>query len=238
MQPSPNPHPRPMRASFLRARLIVPLVLAALVGTFALVAFPLLHGQGSVSAKSITIAAPSLPEGAIQSLVVPGSTTYLGAIPGTQAFVGLVRNGSQARAYVCDGKPGQHLSLSDWFSGQVSNGALGAKSLSGDQLNAQFGTQNATGTLTLANGKVLKFTLPVVTDTAQAGIFEGTESVQGQLKHVGWLLLPNGDQRGFASGVLLPVTSKADGSGVCPSPANCTLRQAITLSCSKQSLSR
>jgi hypothetical protein len=134
----------------------------------------------------------------IRSLSTPGTTTYLGTVPGTQAFIGLVMSGQAVRAYACDGTPTRLATLADWFTGQVQRGTLAATSQDGVQLQVQVTAQEALGTLTLADGRTLPFTAPVVADTSRAGVYEGTALLNGQSAQAGWVVLQSLDQRGAA----------------------------------------
>jgi hypothetical protein len=155
----------------------------------------LLLGCGSGSTGTTT----SKPRiSTIRSLSTPASITYLGAIPGTQALIGLVVNGTEARAYVCDGTPTRLATLVDWFTGQWQRGTLAATGPDGLALQVQGIAQSASGRLTLTSGRVYAFSLPKVAATAEVGVFEATVLIDGKGYHAGWLLLPGGEQRGAA----------------------------------------
>jgi len=157
-----------------------------------------LLGCGSGATTAGTVAPLGIPQlSTIRSLSTPGTTTYLGTVPGTQAFLGIVLTGQEARAYVCDGTPTRLGTLGDWFRGQVHNGTLDATNQGGVHLHAQITVQEARGTLTLADGHTLPFTAPFVSDISQAGVYEGTALLNGQSYHAGWVVLPDGEQRGM-----------------------------------------
>ena len=161
----------------------------------------LLVGCGSVSLTPVSpTASRTLTLSQVRSISTGVTRTYLGAVNGTGALLGIVLDGTQVRAYVCDGTPNRLAQLSEWFNGQVKSGRMQASSLDQQaQLTARLTGQRATGTLRLASGRVYSFSIPPVPVTAQVGVFEGTALIAGQRYHAGWLLLPGGDQRGAAT---------------------------------------
>lgn len=127
----------------------------------------------------------------------PDARTYLGAVTGTGALIGVVVQGTHARAYLCDGAPGRVVTLADWFTGPVQGGMLDA--VSGRHrvhLAVKLGERSATGTVTLANGPVFGFTAAVAAGSPPAGVFEGTGRLHGLRYHAGRIVLPGGGQRG------------------------------------------
>jgi hypothetical protein len=161
----------------------------------------LLVGCGSTSSAPASPTASSTPTlSEVRSVSTGATRTYLGAVSGTQALLGIVLDGTQVRAYICDGTPSRLATLAEWFTGQVSEGLVQASSTDQQaQLTAQFTNQNASGTLRLASGRVYLFSIPQVPTTAQVGVFEGTALIAGQRSHAGWLRLAGGDQRGAAT---------------------------------------
>lgn len=161
----------------------------------------LLVGCGSTSPVSISPTGSSTPTlSAVRAVSTDATTTYLGAVNGTQALLGLVLDGSKVRAYVCDGTPSSLATLAEWFAGQVKGSEVQASSQDQQaQFTAQLTRQSASGTLRLASGRVYAFSIPQVSATAQVGVFEGTALIVGKRYHAGWLVLPDGNQRGAAS---------------------------------------
>lgn len=152
----------------------------------------------SAPASPTAVRAPQLRD--IRSISTGTTRTYLGAVSGTRALLGIVLDGAQVRAYVCDGTPSRLATLAEWFAGQVKGGKVQASSQDQQvQLTAQFTGQRASGTLRLASGRVYSFGIPQVPATAQVGVFEGTALIAGQRYHGGWLLLLGLDQRGAAT---------------------------------------
>jgi hypothetical protein len=160
----------------------------------------LLVGCGSVSSALTSPKATStLTLSDIRAVSTAATKTYLGAVSGTRSLIGIVLDGTQARAYVCDGTPSRLARLSEWFAGQVRGGRVQANSPDQAQLTVQLTSRSASGALTLPTGRIYPFTIPQVPTTTQVGVFEGTTLIAGQRYHAGWLVLPGGDQRGAAS---------------------------------------
>lgn len=135
----------------------------------------------------------------LHAVSTAGTRTYLGAVSGTQILLGLVLSGTQVRAYACDGTPSRLATVAEWLTGQVNNGNVEATSQDQARLFARLGPQSASGRLTEASGRVYAFTIPQVPTTARVGVFEGVALLGGKPYHAGWLLLPDGEQRGAAS---------------------------------------
>lgn len=142
--------------------------------------------------------APTLSE--VRPVSTGASKTYLGAVNGTQTLLGIVQDGAQVRAYVCDGTPSRLATLAEWFAGQVRASQVQESSQDQQaQLTAQLTDQRASGTLRLASGRVYSFSILRVPATARVGVFEGTALIGGQRYQAGWLLMPDGEQRGAAT---------------------------------------
>ena len=161
----------------------------------------LLVGCSSTFTAPVSPTASSTPTlSEVRSVSTGATRTYLGSVDRTGALLGIVLDGVQVRAYVCDGTPSRLAQLAEWFDGQVKGGRV-QESLPDQQaqLTAQFTGQRASGTLRLASGRVYPFSISQVPATAQVGVFEGTALIAGQRYHAGWLLLPDGEQRGAAT---------------------------------------
>ena len=80
------------------------------------------------------------------------------------------------RAYVCDGTPSRLAQLSEWLTGQVSEGLVQASSLDQQaRLTALLSGQRASGTLRLTSGRVYPFSIPQVPTTARVSVFPLSE---------------------------------------------------------------
>jgi len=135
-------------------------VAAAMAGCSVLAACFVLAGCRSYSPAFTATGPPAtLVLDDLRPVSDPAAKTYLGTVTGTNAVIGLVLDGAHVRAYVCDGTPGRAVTLADWFTGQLHDGSLDA--VSGQHrvdLLAQVGGRIATGTITLADGRVVRFT--------------------------------------------------------------------------------
>jgi hypothetical protein len=165
-----------------------------------LAASALLAGCGQAQRAATSAARPTPALSGLHAVSAPAATTYLGTVTGTRAFIGIVLSGGHARAYVCDGTPRHPDTLADWFAGPVRNGLLeAASSQRHARLAARLGRQDAAGTLALADGQSLRFTITLTPATYRAaGIFAGTARLRGRSYQAGWIILPDGQQRGAA----------------------------------------
>ena len=139
----------------------------------------------------------TLAAGALRPLA--GTAIYPGTVTGAAALIGITVHGTRARAYVCDGMPGWAVTLADWFTGPVRAGTLDA--VSGQhrvRLAARLGGLTASGTVTLADGQIYRFTAPLAAPGGQAGVFEGTGRLAGLAYHAGRIVLPGSGQRSAA----------------------------------------
>ena len=83
-------------------------------------------------------------------VLVTGTRSYLGAVPGTSALIAIVNQGTRARGDLCDGTPGRAVTLADWFTGPARGGTLHAVSSQHHfRLIARLGGHAVTGTITL-----------------------------------------------------------------------------------------
>ena len=127
----------------------------------------------------------------------PAARTYLGAVGGTRALIGLVVDGARARAYLCDGTRGRIGTLSEWFAGPVRGGTFAAVSPQHRvRLDARLTGPAAAGTVTLADGRASGFAVPLVAYTRLIGVFQGAARARGRSYPAGWIILPDRETRG------------------------------------------
>ena len=153
------------------------------------------------STATTSVAQQPIPAlSSLRAVSAPAARTYLGTVTGTRAFIGIVLSGGHARAYVCDGMPRLAGTLADWFAGPVRNGLLEAASTQHHvRLAVRLGRHDAAVALTLADGYSLRFTITLVPAINRAaGIFAGTARLRGRTYQAGWIILPDGRQRGAA----------------------------------------
>jgi hypothetical protein len=133
----------------------------------------------------------------------PAATTrtYVGSAQGTAAFVAVVVDGSRALAYVCDGVPGEPAgttpTVQAWFNGQSDGTAVNVTQAAG-QLQLRLTDTDMSGTLTLADGRVMQVTGRTV--AGDAGLYRAEATGTGAKAVAGWILAADGQQRGGVGG--------------------------------------
>lgn len=121
---------------------------------------------------------------------IPGA--FVGAVPGTDAFVAITTKGGTSLSYACDSKQ-----VASWFKGPVTGNALDLTAANGDKLKATLSATGATGTLTMA-GKDFPFT--AAPSTGDTGLFRAEQTVDGVNVVGGWIVSADGQQRGAVHG--------------------------------------
>ncbi len=132
-----------------------------------------------------------LPIGAVAAPPTPATAHagYVGTVSGSRAFVAVVVNGGSVTAYVCDSH-----SVARWFRGTVHGGRATLESTTGDSVLAVTVAQRrATGTVRLAG---VTHSFSATPDDGEAGLYRGTRTAAGQRYLGGWIILPDGRQRG------------------------------------------
>jgi hypothetical protein len=125
-----------------------------------------------------------------QASLVPSHGTYVGWLGKSGVAVAVVVRDRQVLAYVCNG-----ASIAEWFSKDVSaDAALELTSGRYTTLELQFTSKGVRGTFTRPLAKALPFhAMPV---HGKAGLYRTQKVVSGVYYHGGWIVMPNGDQRG------------------------------------------
>ncbi len=114
--------------------------------------------------------------------------SFVGQVAGTDAFVAVVTDGELVIGYVCDGQ-----GIGEWFQGRVADGVL--TSARGARLALEVAKEGVSGTFTAVSGSSHSFTTEVA--TGSAGLYRLPETVvDDETYKGGWIVLPNGDQRG------------------------------------------
>lgn len=121
-------------------------------------------------------------------------TTFVAAVPGTDAYIGVVVGKESAAAYLCDG-----ATLDEWLTGAESNGILALESESGSTLVASRSGSKLRGTLVLFDNQTLTF--DAVKAKGKAGVFRAGDTVDGVTLAETWVRLADGTTRG-AGGVV------------------------------------
>jgi hypothetical protein len=120
-----------------------------------------------------------------------GRVGYVGTVRGTHAFVAVVTSGSHVTAYVCDSK-----AIAEWFKGSLKAGKATLTSSDGSVLRVTVSSGKAKGSLQLARAHGSVHGFSAGRDTKSSGLFRGVKTVAGKRYVGGWILLPDGRQRG------------------------------------------
>ncbi len=126
----------------------------------------------------------------------PQAQSFAGQAVNSQAFVGIVNQNGSLTAYVCDGTE-TAVNLAEWFNGSAANGAFDLTSADSAHLTGAITAQGATGTMTQADGKSVAFSIGPV--SSNAGVYRAEQTTGNGTYLGGWIVLPNGDQRGAVS---------------------------------------
>lgn len=120
---------------------------------------------------------------------------------GTAAFIAVVVDGSRALAYICDGVPANPMgtppTIQAWFNGPSDGGDVDVKQ-AGGQLQLRLTDTDMTGALTLTDGRKVSVTGRAV--TGDAGVYRAEASGSDSKAVAGWILAPDGQQRGGVGG--------------------------------------
>jgi hypothetical protein len=135
----------------------------------------------------------------------PAPGSWAGKVTGTDAFVAVVAGKRNVAAYVCDGA---HR-IAETFIGRRSGTGAKLSSERGGRLSVTLASDSADGTVTLADGRHLRFAGRAV--AGDAGWYRAAGTVKGQLTRVGWVVLPDGAQRGaVTSGKVIAAAPQLD----------------------------
>jgi hypothetical protein len=114
---------------------------------------------------------------------------------GPSAFVSVVTSQGKAIAYICDGK-----TVAQWYRGSLQAGGL-FEARSTDQksrITAQVNAGSVFGAITLETNEVLSFRATPA--NGEAGLYRSDDTINGSRWLGGWVVLPDGQQRGAVIG--------------------------------------
>ena len=120
---------------------------------------------------------------------VPKNIRAVGRVSGSDTFVAVTKYGSGIDAYVCDGK-----TVGETFRGRARGGNVDLRSDDGARLQATVTGKKVTGRFTPTSGPSLAFTAQAA--EKPAGLYRARVVANGQTITAGWVLLPDGEQRG------------------------------------------
>jgi hypothetical protein len=133
----------------------------------------------------------ALPAPASAELVLR-PVQHAGQVKGTNVFVGIVHQpGNRFRAYVSDGTP-KRATLSAWFRGHVADDGSLSGTDHGVTLAARIADDQARGTVTLPDGRVLTFAMR----ERRGALVERNFIHEGGRYRSGWIVLDDDRVRG------------------------------------------
>ncbi len=143
----------------------------------------------------VTLCLAIVPLSCSQGTPVAGS--FVGPTEGSESFVAIVTDGEQVLAYVCDG-----ATTVEWFTGAAMRDSIDLTSAGSIGLVAERGTGDTLdGTLTAGDGTASSFSASRVdVDGSEGGLCRGILQVDGVTYTGGWIVLPDGRQRGAIIG--------------------------------------
>jgi hypothetical protein len=146
----------------------------------------IVHRAARAALIAMVLAAPAAASGSARA----GRVGYVGTVRGTQAFVAVVTHGSQVTAYVCDSK-----TIARWFKGSLKAGTATLSSGGGYVLRVTIAHGKASGSLRVPGAAgVHRFSSTQA--TKPAGLYRGVTTIAGTHYVGGWIILPDGRQRG------------------------------------------
>jgi hypothetical protein len=155
----------------------------------------------------------------IERRVAIDPETFVGKVEGTNAFIAIVSFEGEVEVYICDGTA-EAVSISVWLEGTLNNGILEARSA--DQKVSVTGTQNGDSLVISVKGLGADTRTATATETTRpAGLWTAignsdeflAETASAEdLFRIGWIVLPDGSQRGAANKQTVTVTEPVDTS--------------------------
>ncbi len=156
----------------------------------------MINRAGNSSALCIVILClAGVPLSCSQGTTIAGS--FVGPTEGSESFVAIVANGDTALGYVCNGE-----NTAEWFTGTATRDSIDLTSAGSIGLVAERGTGDTLdGTLTAGDGTESSFSaVRVDVDGSEGGLCRGILQVDGVTYTGGWIVLPDGRQRGAIIG--------------------------------------
>jgi autotransporter-associated beta strand protein len=136
--------------------------------------------------------------------------TFVGKVPGTNAFIAVVMGGDQAIAYVCDSN-GEHVKA--WLHGEVRDGLMTLTDDHGDRIVSRLQGDTVIGLVDVRGLGERTFTADRAVD-GESGLFRGVETINGQTGVLSTIVI--GDEERGA--VVIPRRLPMGGGHVPPPP--------------------
>jgi hypothetical protein len=120
------------------------------------------------------------------------ATTFVAAVPDTDAYLAVTTDGTQVRTYLCDG-----VSTSVWLAGSLDDD--GAFRGEGDHVVVEVTVDDAdlAATVTTTDGRSHEVATTAVGPDGSAGLYRGESAVDDSSVVGGWIVLPDGSVRGY-----------------------------------------
>jgi hypothetical protein len=129
-------------------------------------------------------------------------TLFVGKVANSNAYVAIENRGGKVEVYICDGTE-TTITIATWLDGTLINGTLAATSEDGASVTGTLTGNTISGTFKLANNSSLNFTA-ALSDQAPANLWQnlsdfGNPTTIGISERLGWIVLPDGTQKGGKS---------------------------------------
>jgi hypothetical protein len=157
--------------------------------------------QALVAAAAVSAGLPAVAraqtEGLSRTRGRGRTTTFAGRVEGTDAYIAIVADSGSIAGYLCDDG-----STSLWLGrSRLDNGEAPLRAVSGDRVGSvTIAGNSATGTIDV-DGGIRSFEAARVRERANAGLYAAVGKQPNRLLVAGWILLPDGSQRGAVAGV-------------------------------------
>ena len=129
-------------------------------------------------------------------------TGYVGTVSGTGRVRRGRRAGSSVEAYVCDSRK-----VAEWFKGTARPGESTLTSSGGYVLRITIADGRATGSLRFPDTAGVVHRFAAARDAKPAGLYRGVKTIAGRSYIGGWIILPDGRQRGEVVSNLADIAS-------------------------------
>jgi hypothetical protein len=146
------------------------------------------------------------------------SGSFAGKVAGSEAYVAIVAGrGGKVLAYVTDG-----ASSVDWVAGVVTGRTASLSNEGGATLDAKWSRREVTGSFTRPQNPTLTFT--AVSVKTPAGLYRAVEDFADGRYVGGWVVLPDGTERGSVRRYETPlVPGEVDSTAFKPGDASFTV---------------
>lgn len=148
------------------------------------------HKAAVAMLLTVMAAVPSAASAAVRP-AVPAHAGYVGTVAGTNAFFAVVVRGSSVAAYLCDSRK-----VAQWFKGTARAGNVSLTSSGGYVLRITIANRRVTGSVRFPGTAGAVHRVVAARDAKPAGLYRGVTTVAGVRYLGGWIILPDGRQRG------------------------------------------